>query len=112
MLLPHWADTEEALSALVNSYQNIADVYFRKHNYSQAIDTYQDLYQQLKSYYLINAGTSNKIRVFNCASRHAGTELATTVKRLGVFSTHKEKLVNDFFGLKFQLTLHLSKDTI
>jgi tetratricopeptide (TPR) repeat protein len=112
LLLPHWADTEAAIVALVISYQNIADVYFRKHDHSQAINTYQDLYHQLKSYYLINAGTSNIISAFYCASRRAGTELAATVKRLGGFSTHEEKLINDFFELKFQPTLHIYKDTI
>jgi hypothetical protein len=55
LLLPYWADTEAAIVALVISYQNIADVYFGKHNHSQAISSYQDLYQQLESYYLITA---------------------------------------------------------
>jgi hypothetical protein len=52
------------------------------------------------------------ISAFDCGSRHTGTELTTTVKRLGVFSAHEEKRINDFFELKFQPTLHLSKDTI
>lgn len=112
LLLPDWADTEAAIAALVISYQNIADVYFRKHDYPQAVNTYQDLYQQLKSYYLTNAGTPNIISAFDCASRRAGTELAATVKRLGVFSAHEEKLINNFFELKFQPTFHLSKDYI
>lgn len=110
LLLPHWAGTEEAIVALVIGYQNIADVYFRKHNHSQATNTYQDLYEQLKSCYLINVGTSNIASAFHCASRRAGTELAANVKRLGIYGAHEEKLINDFFELEFQSTLHLSKD--
>ncbi|GEM_PF-772039 len=111
LLLPHWDDTEAAIVALVISYQNIANVHFRKHNNSQAINTYQDLYQQLKSYYLINVGTSNITSAFHGASRRAGTELAANVKRLGIFSAHEEKVINVFFELEFQPILHLSKDT-
>lgn len=112
LLLPHWTDTEAAIAALIVSCQNTADVYFRKHNYSQLINTYQDLYQQLKSYCLIHAGTSNIISVFDCENRRAGTELAVTVKRFGIFSKHKENLISYSFALKFQPTLHLLKDTI
>jgi hypothetical protein len=36
---------DAAMAALVISYQNIADVYFRKHDYPHAINNYQDLYQ-------------------------------------------------------------------
>jgi hypothetical protein len=52
------------------------------------------------------------ISAFDCGSRHADTELTATVKRLGVFSAHEEKRINDFFELKFQPTLHLSGDNL
>ena len=90
LLLSHWADTEAAIAALVMSHQKIEDVYFRKHNHSQAINTYKDLYQQLKSYYLIDMDTSNIISAFYCASQRAGTELAATVKRLGISASMKK----------------------
>jgi hypothetical protein len=60
----------------------------------------------------MNVGTSSITSAFHCASRRAGTELAANVKRLGIFGAHEEKLINDFFELEFQPTLHLSKDTI
>jgi len=59
MTTSYLADTKQEFAALIISYENIADVYFSKNHYSQAFDTYQELHQQLKSYYLINAGKSN-----------------------------------------------------
>jgi tetratricopeptide (TPR) repeat protein len=112
ILLPHWSDTEAAIAALVISYQNIADVYFRKHDYSQAINAYQDLYQQLKSYYLTHADTPTIMTIFDCACRRAGTELAAAVKRLGILNASEKELVNDFFELKSQPTFNLPKDYI
>jgi tetratricopeptide (TPR) repeat protein len=109
-LLPHWVDTEAAIAALVISYQNIADVYFRRSDFPQAIKTYQDLYRQLKSYYLTYADTPNTIIVFDCACRRAGTELAATVKRLGALGANYKELVNDFFELKSQPTFNLPKE--
>jgi tetratricopeptide (TPR) repeat protein len=111
-LLPHWVDTEAAIAALVISYQNIADVYFRRSDFPQAIKTYQDLYRQLKSYYLTYADTQNTMIAFDCACRRAGTELAAAVKRLSVLSANDKKLVNDFFELKSQPTFNLPKEYI
>jgi tetratricopeptide (TPR) repeat protein len=111
-LLPHWVNTEAAIAALVISYQNIADVYFRRSDFSQAIKTYQDLYRQLKSYYLTHADTPNTMTIFDCACRRAGTELAAAVKRLGILNASEKELVNDFFELKYQPTFNLPKDYI
>jgi tetratricopeptide (TPR) repeat protein len=111
-LLPHWVDTEVAIAALVISYQNIADVYFRRCDCPQAIKTYQDLYRQLKSYSLTYADTPNTMIVFDCACRRAGIELAAAVKRLGALGANDKELVNNFFELKPQPTFNLPKEYI
>jgi hypothetical protein len=111
LFIPNWSVTEASITALCISYQNIPDVYFRKHNYPQAIDACQDLNQPLKSYYSIKVAKSNIISAFDCTSRRAGTELATTVKRLDVFNGHdKNSLI--IFPVEIPTYASSFKDTI
>jgi hypothetical protein len=116
LLTHYWSDTEATINPFVISYQNIVNVYFRKQNYSQAVNTDQHLYQPLKSYYLANERTSNLISAFKCTKRCASIELTAIVKRLGVYNMLDETLNIDTFSrnsnLSFIFLRTLSNDGI
>lgn len=104
-LLPHWLDTETAAAALVVSYQNLADLYFRQENHDQAISVHLDLLTKLQYF----RNKSNRL-IVDRACRRLGTELSERFKEIRFQSSFSTDLMSQLIKCYFNPNVFLIKN--
>jgi len=94
-LLPHWFDVEAVTAALVVSYQNLAELYFRQSLYIDALSAYRSLYLHLLNFSSASSASDLTQSIIHCAYRRIGTELAATFKTLNLQDPNATELMGE-----------------
>ncbi|OUR87285.1 hypothetical protein A9Q81_26670 [Gammaproteobacteria bacterium 42_54_T18] len=109
-LLPHWFDVEAVTAALVVSYQNLAELYFRQSLYIDALSTYRSLHLHLRNFSSINPGSDSTQSIIHRAYRRIDTELAATLKTLNLQDPNAAELMDEIKKIFENHTNQLNKD--
>lgn len=101
-LLYLWFDAQEITAALVISFQNMAELYFKQSRYHEGLNQYQQLSDLLRRYQ--RRCTSKKVeQTVSSACRRAGTELHLTIQELHLESDYAKQVVQQFTQPKISL---------
>ena len=92
-LLTDWNDVEEVTAALVISYQNLADLYFRGSRVRNALEAYKRLNQQLLKLHDHHANRPDRQAYAERARKKIGTELMYLLRTKQLYTSDTEELL-------------------
>ena len=94
-LLWLWFDAEEIITALVISFQNMAELYFMQSRHHDGLNQYQQLSDLLLRYQR-KCDSEETEQTLALACQRAGTELLFTLQELKLESEYAIKVVQQF----------------
>jgi hypothetical protein len=83
-LLLNWFEAKDVVAALVVSYQNLADLYFRQYRFDEALVVYCKLNQKLLHFHAHYAGDVDKQNIALSAWNRIGTEFMYLLDKMNI----------------------------